>query len=55
MAEADLDALARDLDAAAALYPPLDCQAGLWQRVWPGEADALEPGKILRWSPLRSV
>ena len=37
VAEAGLDALARDLDAAAAGYPPLDCQAGRRERVWPGE------------------
>jgi hypothetical protein len=43
VAEADLDALACDLDAAAAGYPPLDCQAELRQRVWPGKADALQP------------
>jgi len=43
VAEADLDALARDLDAAAAGYPPLDCQAGPWQLVWAGEADAVQP------------
>lgn len=42
MAEADLDALAGDLDAAAAGDLPLDGQAGLRQRVWPGKADALQ-------------
>lgn len=41
VAEADLDALAGNLDAAAAGDLPLDGQAGLRQRVWPGEADAL--------------
>jgi len=40
--EADLDALAGDLDATAAGDPPLD-SLGLWREwCWPGEADALE-------------
>jgi hypothetical protein len=43
MAEADLDALARDLDATAAGDPPLDGQIAFWQRVGSSEADALEP------------
>jgi hypothetical protein len=34
--EADLDALAGDLDAAAAGYLPLDSSAGRRERVWPG-------------------
>jgi hypothetical protein len=39
---ADLDALAGDLDAAAAGDFPLD-GLGLWREwFWPGEADALE-------------
>src|SRR5262249_19172961 len=40
---ADLDALAGDLDAAPAGDPPLHGLAGIWQRVWPGQADSLEP------------
>jgi hypothetical protein len=48
VAEADLDALAGDLDAAAAGDLPLDGQAGLRQRVWPGEADALQPVPLAR-------
>ena len=43
VAEADLDALAGDLDPAAAGDPPLDGQAWLWQRAGPGQADALQP------------
>jgi hypothetical protein len=40
--EADLDALAGYLDAAAAGDLPLD-SLGLWREwFWPGEADALE-------------
>jgi hypothetical protein len=41
--EADLDALAADLDAAAAGDLPPDGQAGLRERVRSGEADALQP------------
>jgi hypothetical protein len=46
VSEANLDALARDLDAAAAGYPPLDCQAGLWQRSGPARRT---PWRRCRW------
>jgi hypothetical protein len=43
-----VDALAGDLDAAAAGDLPLDGQAGLRQRVWPGEADTLRARWVSR-------
>jgi hypothetical protein len=43
MAEADLAALARDLDATGAGDPPLDGQIAFWQRVGSSEADAPVP------------
>jgi hypothetical protein len=42
VAQAGLDALAGDLDAAATGDLPLDSQARLRQKVWPGEAHALQ-------------
>jgi hypothetical protein len=43
VADADLDALAGDLDSAAAGDLPADSQGRLRQRVGAGKADALQP------------
>ncbi len=43
VANADLDALPGKLDAAAAGHLPLDRQPRSRERIWPGQADALDP------------
>jgi hypothetical protein len=44
----DLDALAGDLDAAATEHLPLDGQARLRERVWPGAAGVGHPFARIR-------
>jgi hypothetical protein len=44
VANADLDALPGNLDAAAAGHLPLDRQPRGRERIWPGQADA--PGSF---------
>jgi hypothetical protein len=43
VANADLDALPGNLDAAAAGHLPLDRRPRSRERIWPGQADALDP------------